>query len=51
MQDLVAGQIDLIIGDGPVNALPQLRAGTIKVYAVTAKSRLAAAANDETLRV
>jgi len=43
MQDLVAGQIDLIIGDGPANALPQLRAGTIKVYAVTAKNRLAAA--------
>jgi len=42
MQDLVAGQIDLII-DLPGNALPQARAGTIKAYAVTAKSRLAAA--------
>ena len=42
MQDLVAGQIDLII-DLPGNALEQARAGTIKAYAVTAKSRLAAA--------
>lgn len=42
MQDLVAGQIDMMI-DTPVTSLPQVRAGTIKVYAVTAKSRLAAA--------
>ena len=38
----MAGQIDLMIDD-PTNELPQLRAGTIKAYAVTAKSRLAAA--------
>ena len=42
MQDLVAGQIDIVI-DNPANSLPQLRAGTIKAYAVTAKSRMAAA--------
>jgi tripartite-type tricarboxylate transporter receptor subunit TctC len=42
MQDLVAGQIDMVI-DNPANSLPQLRAGTIKAYAVTAKSRMAAA--------
>ena len=42
MQDLVAGQIDLMI-DLSANSLPQARAGTIKTYAVTAKHRLAAA--------
>ena len=42
MQDLLAGQIDLMI-DQPAISLPQVRAGTIKAYAVTAKSRLAAA--------
>jgi tripartite-type tricarboxylate transporter receptor subunit TctC len=39
MQDMVAGQIDLMF-DSPINSLPHLRAGTIKAYAVTAKSRL-----------
>jgi tripartite-type tricarboxylate transporter receptor subunit TctC len=42
MQDLVAGQIDLMIIQAAV-ALPQVRAGTIKAYAVTASSRFAAA--------
>jgi tripartite-type tricarboxylate transporter receptor subunit TctC len=42
MQDLVAGQIDLMI-DQAANSLPQVRAGTIKAYAVTDKTRLAAA--------
>ena len=42
MQDLLAGQIDLMI-DFAANSLPQLRAGTIKAYAVTAPSRLPAA--------
>jgi hypothetical protein len=37
MQDLVAGQIDLIIADSSVASLPQIRAGKIKAYAVTAK--------------
>jgi tripartite-type tricarboxylate transporter receptor subunit TctC len=42
MQALVAGDIDLIIDD-PTSSLPQVRAGKIKAFAVTAKSRLAAA--------
>jgi tripartite-type tricarboxylate transporter receptor subunit TctC len=48
MQDLVAGQIDLVISD-PVAALPQLRAGTIKAYGVTAKTRLLSASDIPTL--
>jgi tripartite-type tricarboxylate transporter receptor subunit TctC len=43
MQDLVAGQIDLLI-DAPVLVLPQARAGSVKAYAVTADSRLPSAA-------
>ena len=42
MQDLVAGQIDLMF-DNPATSVPQVRAGTIKAYATTAKARLAAA--------
>jgi tripartite-type tricarboxylate transporter receptor subunit TctC len=42
MQDLIAGQIDFMI-DTAGNSLPQVRAGTIKAYALTAKSRLPAA--------
>jgi tripartite-type tricarboxylate transporter receptor subunit TctC len=42
MQDLVAGQIDFVIADR-VTSLPQVRAGTIKAYAITGKDRLAAA--------
>jgi len=42
MQDLVAGQIDMMIIQAAV-ALPQVRAGAIKAYAVTASSRFAAA--------
>ena len=42
MQDLLAGQIDMIIDD-PTNSLPQVRAGKIKAFAVTARRRLAAA--------
>src|SRR5215831_800626 len=42
MQDLVAGQIDLMIIQAAV-ALPQVRAGAIKAYAVTAGSRFPAA--------
>jgi tripartite-type tricarboxylate transporter receptor subunit TctC len=44
MQDLVAGQIDMMV-DAPVTILPQLRAGTIKAFAVLAKSHLAQAAD------
>jgi tripartite-type tricarboxylate transporter receptor subunit TctC len=42
MQDLLGGQIDLIIDD-PTNSLPHVRSGKIKAFAVTARSRLAAA--------
>jgi len=42
MQNLLAGQIDLLL-DTPATSLSQVRAGTIKAYAVTAKSRLAVA--------
>jgi tripartite-type tricarboxylate transporter receptor subunit TctC len=42
MQDLIAGQIDLIF-DSPVSSLPQIRAGSVKAYAVMAKKRAAAA--------
>jgi tripartite-type tricarboxylate transporter receptor subunit TctC len=42
LQDLVAGHVDLMF-DQASNSLPQIRAGTIKAYAVTSKSRLAAA--------
>ena len=42
MQDLIAGQIDLIF-DQASNSLPQVRAGNIKAFAVTAKTRAAAA--------
>jgi tripartite-type tricarboxylate transporter receptor subunit TctC len=42
MQALVAGEIDMIIDD-PTSSLPQIRAGKIKAFAVTAKNRLASA--------
>jgi tripartite-type tricarboxylate transporter receptor subunit TctC len=42
IQDLIAGQIDMVMGDA-ATSLPQVRAGTIKAYAVAAKTRLAAA--------
>jgi tripartite-type tricarboxylate transporter receptor subunit TctC len=42
MQDLVAGQIDITI-DAPAISLPQVRAGSIKAYAVTMRTRLASA--------
>jgi tripartite-type tricarboxylate transporter receptor subunit TctC len=42
MQDLVAGQIDMMV-DAPVVILQQLRAGTVKAFAVLAKRRLAQA--------
>jgi tripartite-type tricarboxylate transporter receptor subunit TctC len=42
MQDLVAGQIDLMF-DQTVNSLPHVRGGKIRAYAVTAKTRLASA--------
>jgi tripartite-type tricarboxylate transporter receptor subunit TctC len=48
IQDLVAGQIDLVISD-PVATLPQVRAGTIKAYGVTASIRLLSAPDIPTL--
>ena len=42
MQDLVAGQIDMMI-TSTTEAIPQVRAGTIKAYAITAERRLAVA--------
>ena len=38
-QDLMGGQIDLMF-DQASNALPQIRAGTIRAFAVTAKTRM-----------
>jgi tripartite-type tricarboxylate transporter receptor subunit TctC len=42
MRDLLAGQIDIMI-DQASNVLPQLRGGTIKAFAVTAKERVPSA--------
>jgi tripartite-type tricarboxylate transporter receptor subunit TctC len=42
LQDLVAGQTDFDLG-APVTSLPQVRAGSIKAFAVTTRSRLASA--------
>jgi tripartite-type tricarboxylate transporter receptor subunit TctC len=42
MQDLLAGRIDFLF-DQPSDALPQIRSGAIKVFAVTAGTRLAIA--------
>jgi tripartite-type tricarboxylate transporter receptor subunit TctC len=42
IQDLVAGQIDIVITD-PTTSVPQIQAGNIKGYAVTAAKRLASA--------
>jgi tripartite-type tricarboxylate transporter receptor subunit TctC len=42
MQDMLAGNIDLNF-DQAANSLPQVRAGQIRAYAVTAKTRLAVA--------
>ena len=41
-QDLVAGQIDMVVGD-QITTLPQIRSGTIKAYAYTGRSRSAVA--------
>jgi hypothetical protein len=38
MQDLIAGQIDLLFGSA--SSLPQVRSGLVKAYAVMAKQRL-----------
>jgi tripartite-type tricarboxylate transporter receptor subunit TctC len=41
LQDLVAGQIDMMF-DSPSDCLPQVRAGSVKAYAIAARTRLAA---------
>lgn len=48
MQDLVGGQIDMMT-DFAANTLPQVRAGTVKAYAVTDKKRLETAADIPTV--
>ena len=48
MQDLVAGQIDLMF-DQAANSLPQVRNGSIKAFAVTAKTRLPSALDIPTM--
>ena len=42
MQDVVAGHVDIIF-DQASNALPQVRAGKVRAYAVTSKTRIGAA--------
>lgn len=42
MQDLVAGQIDVMVAD-PVTGVPQLHGNAIKAFAVTSKERLSTA--------
>lgn len=39
MEDLVAGRIDMLF-DQPSDVLPQIKAGTVRAYAVTARRRL-----------
>jgi tripartite-type tricarboxylate transporter receptor subunit TctC len=48
IQDLVAGHIDMTIAD-PIASLPQVRAGTIKAYGVTTKTRSLSAPDIPTL--
>jgi tripartite-type tricarboxylate transporter receptor subunit TctC len=48
MQDLVAGQIDLMF-DQAANSLPQVRNGNVRAFAVTAKSRLPSAPDIPTM--
>jgi tripartite-type tricarboxylate transporter receptor subunit TctC len=47
-QDLMAGHIDFMM-HAPSEALPQVRLGNIKAYAVSAKTRLAAASDIPTV--
>jgi len=48
INDLVAGHIDFMIDLAP-NSLPHLRAGSIKAFAVAAKTRMAAASDIPTV--
>jgi tripartite-type tricarboxylate transporter receptor subunit TctC len=47
-QDMIAGQIDIMF-DTAANSIPQVRAGNIRGFAVTSKSRLAVAADVPTV--
>jgi tripartite-type tricarboxylate transporter receptor subunit TctC len=42
MQDVIAGRVDILINQA-ANAIPQVRNGKLKAFAVTSKTRLAAA--------
>ena len=44
LQDLVAGQIDYMI-DQSLNVIPQIKAGSVKVYGIAAPERLASLPN------
>jgi tripartite-type tricarboxylate transporter receptor subunit TctC len=48
MQALLAGQVDMLI-DVPASSVPQVLAGAVKAYAVTAKMRLSALPNVPTV--
>jgi tripartite-type tricarboxylate transporter receptor subunit TctC len=48
MQALLAGQVDILI-DVPASSVPQVLAGAVKAYAVTAKMRLSALPNVPTV--
>ena len=49
IQDLVGGQIDYMV-DQSLNVIPQIKAGTIKVYAIAAPERLASVPDVPTTR-
>jgi tripartite-type tricarboxylate transporter receptor subunit TctC len=49
LQDLVAGQIDYMV-DQSLNVIPQIKAGTIKAYAVAAPERLSSLPDVPTAR-
>jgi tripartite-type tricarboxylate transporter receptor subunit TctC len=49
LQDLVAGQIDYLI-DQSLNVIPQVKAGTIKAFAIAAPERLESLPNIPTAR-
>ena len=48
LNDLIAGQIDLIV-DQTSNSMAQVKAGSVKAFAVTAKERLPSAPNIPTV--
>src|SRR5258708_15457638 len=48
LQDVIAGHVVMTF-DQALNALPQIRAGKVRAYAVTAKTRLAAAPDIPTM--